>query len=436
MKDDEQCGVIFEVVDNENVFLRYQGDVFQQTIGGRLIKDALPNDFASVQYHTPVNQAYMEHGLSVLLDRILFAAQKRRQMKYVAQIPCQNTIQYFLVSLSPQYYMSRTYVYGDIKALSTESEMKDVWSMVDHVEAEWCDSIDEIVFVLQVTERQDVVCIQCNDKFLRATGQEREAVIAHSIETIFSQPVAELLSASAKRCIQDCKTQMHQMVRKAGARTHWEVMMTPFYGREARCAICYVKDVTEVMQQQERIDELLQEYQCFFQTSTNGIAVLERDESGLFQPKRWNETFETFYRQYKYGGEKLRQWFETWIEHGEKPQTLQCSFQLENDKFAYYNVSFVPLLSGERIKKIFVTTADTTEVLKLKDRLNVKLTKREEEILSLASNGYTNKYIAYLLGVTEGTVKKIISNGYRKLGISSRPELVKFYLSDRGTTVS
>lgn len=78
MKDDEQCGVIFEVVDNENVFLRYQGDVFQQTIGGRLIKDALPNDFASVQYHTPVNQAYMEHGLSVLLDRILFAAQKKK----------------------------------------------------------------------------------------------------------------------------------------------------------------------------------------------------------------------------------------------------------------------------------------------------------------------------------------------------------------------
>lgn len=55
------------------------------------------------------------------------------------------------------------------------------------------------------------------------------------------------------------------------------------------------------------------------------------------------------------------------------------------------------------------------------------LTERESEILSLAAAGNSNRYIALTLKISEGTVKKILHNGYSKLGICSRVELVKLF---------
>ena len=51
------------------------------------------------------------------------------------------------------------------------------------------------------------------------------------------------------------------------------------------------------------------------------------------------------------------------------------------------------------------------------------LTPREREITQLILLGKTNKTIANLLGISEGTVKKILYNTYKKLGIKSRLEL-------------
>jgi DNA-binding CsgD family transcriptional regulator len=52
------------------------------------------------------------------------------------------------------------------------------------------------------------------------------------------------------------------------------------------------------------------------------------------------------------------------------------------------------------------------------------LSVREREILTHVTNGLTNRYIAKKLNITEGTVKKTIYNGYKKLGVCSRVELV------------
>lgn len=58
---------------------------------------------------------------------------------------------------------------------------------------------------------------------------------------------------------------------------------------------------------------------------------------------------------------------------------------------------------------------------------NSKLSTREFEVLTLAAKGNTIRYIAYLLGVKEGTVKKTLHNGFIKLGISSKAELTDIY---------
>jgi DNA-binding NarL/FixJ family response regulator len=52
------------------------------------------------------------------------------------------------------------------------------------------------------------------------------------------------------------------------------------------------------------------------------------------------------------------------------------------------------------------------------------LSEREREIALLAARGHRNKQIGELVSLTEGTVKIHLHKIYRKLGISSRVELV------------
>ena len=62
---------------------------------------------------------------------------------------------------------------------------------------------------------------------------------------------------------------------------------------------------------------------------------------------------------------------------------------------------------------------------------NSKLSEREFEVLTLAAKGNTIRYIACLLSVKEGTVKRTLHNGFVKLGISSKAELTDIYRNSR-----
>jgi DNA-binding NarL/FixJ family response regulator len=53
-----------------------------------------------------------------------------------------------------------------------------------------------------------------------------------------------------------------------------------------------------------------------------------------------------------------------------------------------------------------------------------RLTARETEILQLVSSGFRNAQVASSLCVTEGTVKRHLSNIYGKLEVGSRMEAV------------
>ena len=53
---------------------------------------------------------------------------------------------------------------------------------------------------------------------------------------------------------------------------------------------------------------------------------------------------------------------------------------------------------------------------------DIVLTRREQEILRLAAEGYSNLQLAKMLWVTEQTVKFHLSNIYRKLGVANRTE--------------
>jgi DNA-binding NarL/FixJ family response regulator len=58
----------------------------------------------------------------------------------------------------------------------------------------------------------------------------------------------------------------------------------------------------------------------------------------------------------------------------------------------------------------------------------IRLTKREEEILSCLAEGYSDKELAERLGITVPTVRTHLSHIYEKLHVQSRTEAVIKYL--------
>ena len=53
------------------------------------------------------------------------------------------------------------------------------------------------------------------------------------------------------------------------------------------------------------------------------------------------------------------------------------------------------------------------------------LTQGERDVLACAARGHSNKYIGYLLGVATSTVSSRLESAERKLGVSSRRELIE-----------
>jgi DNA-binding NarL/FixJ family response regulator len=56
------------------------------------------------------------------------------------------------------------------------------------------------------------------------------------------------------------------------------------------------------------------------------------------------------------------------------------------------------------------------------------LTPRESEVLRMTAWGYSNKEIASRLGLSVKTVEVHKTNGMRKLGMSSRLQLIRYAL--------
>jgi len=69
-------------------------------------------------------------------------------------------------------------------------------------------------------------------------------------------------------------------------------------------------------------------------------------------------------------------------------------------------------------------------------RGNILLTKREEEIVFLVAEGLKNREIAERLKVTENTVRNHLFRVFEKLGISSRAELILYFLQQQRNAAS
>jgi len=79
----------------------------------------------------------------------------------------------------------------------------------------------------------------------------------------------------------------------------------------------------------------------------------------------------------------------------------------------------------------------TREPVRVVNALGIPLlTKREEQIVQLLTEGLPSTEIAAKLGVTTHTVKNHLFRIYEKLGVSNRSELILYALSSRQSTAS
>ena len=56
------------------------------------------------------------------------------------------------------------------------------------------------------------------------------------------------------------------------------------------------------------------------------------------------------------------------------------------------------------------------------------LTKRQREVIEMVAKAMSNQQIANELSISVGTVKRIVYNAYRTLGVKNRVELIRLLL--------
>ena len=78
-----------------------------------------------------------------------------------------------------------------------------------------------------------------------------------------------------------------------------------------------------------------------------------------------------------------------------------------------------------RVKDRVVLSVSRNTADRLEGSQKSALSSRELEVLLLAVRGRTNNQIASNLHISEGTVKRHLTNIYAKLGVSSRADAAK-----------
>jgi DNA-binding CsgD family transcriptional regulator len=215
---------------------------------------------------------------------------------------------------------------------------------------------------------------------------------------------------------------------------HFTLLVTfsPLSQQSTTTILCCARDIATEIEAKSQTQELLEEYNALFTATVNAVAIfscenpyhpiLERSNprmlelsqligyDRLFESKMWHTVLST-----------------------SKTVEDMITVQFES-KTLHIKIIIIPILHDGLITKAIVSSFDITDQVNLNTRNTIKLTKREEEIISYVITGEKNDFIASKLCVSVGTIKKTLSNAYSKLGISSRVELLNYLHSNHFDT--
>lgn len=203
-----------------------------------------------------------------------------------------------------------------------------------------------------------------------------------------------------------------------------------FYGPNS--CLCLLEDINHKLNIKRFRNELLLEYNTLFNSSINPIAILKVISHDVIQLEKQNKRMEAFLHCFPHFLPHLYQEHDNFepIKKNKCRVESMITFDVHEESYQI-QMNIDPIIVNNQVKKLIITIMNINSTKNSIDTSTyVYLTKREEEIVSLVVQGQKNDYIASILGITTGTVKKILSNVYKKYSISSRVELMKYYLHE------
>ena len=386
--------------------------------------------------HADMSTFYQKTGMGPFFQRIQWCSEQNRTVEYVSESAWGRDDCYSQIRMVPYQCVETRYVRVSIKMLENRAYLEQIEQRIQPFEYEMISNFEDPLCLFDTDENGELICVVANEPFGRIFGHTSRRMYMTPTKKLFAGPTSLRLVQNAQQCIQQCKPFFYEVrFDQNQQERYWHVRFTPFFGKTQICALCIVHEITQKVMLCKQISELEQEYDCFFHMTTGGVAVMQRGRDGQYHVQKCNELFETFLEQYRQTYDQ-EQDFVQWMESISQNESWTLALTCEEGKVAYYKLCAEPHIVDGQIAKVFVTVVPTTQMMKLEQQMRAKLTPREAEVLALVVEGNTNRYIAHKLMVTEGTIKRIVSNGYRKLGIASRAELVRCFLSGQHTQIA
>lgn len=290
-----------------------------------------------------------------------------------------------------------------------------------------CSNYD-IAILLNVLPNR-IVIENVNKKFQYILGLPFHEILGKPIETI---SVIDSIRSDILKCV---NTQENiNLVEKVAAKNkerYFEITLTPLVQVNLTQVLIYAQDITDSIHSHQQIEDLTEELDYCFQTSSDAFCVYLISDSHQITIERENFAYVKFREEFKRAGQLLTP--KDVLEHllnKPEPYVENLSFKKADGKICNYLLRILPIFKNDKITKIIMCCSLTWEAPPCKKTLiqQSSLTNREQEILKLLLDGFTNKYISLKLNISEGTVKKIIYNLYKKLNVSSRVEIIKLFL--------
>ncbi len=193
---------------------------------------------------------------------------------------------------------------------------------------------------------------------------------------------------------------------------------------------CCIRDITHEMDTTKETRYLLEEYDALFNTSINATSILSCIDPLQPQLERMNPSMKQLYCQIPdlINLDFSKQYI--WMQMLTIRATVEDTLTISSNNLTYhFKLVIVPIFRNKHLIKAIVNLINTTDQIISTTKKLIRLTPREEEIITHVIAGEKNDFIAQKLNVSVGTIKRTLSNAYNKLGISSRVELINYFHS-------
>ena len=214
-----------------------------------------------------------------------------------------------------------------------------------------------------------------------------------------------------------------------GQTCYFKLTFTPLTQEGITTILCYVLDCTNDMLISNHFNECNQITDFLFYTSSNACCLYDMQDETNPLVLRKNMPMSNF--EQLHSPEVIQKMIldkYNIVSFYKIPLSFLVSLKRTDDmQDCHYQMYMVPFLKDCHIHRLFLSIKKLDKLEIQMQHVDVHLTKRETEVLSYVVNGNKNSYIAARLGISEGTVKRTLSNAYSKLNVTSRTELMKYY---------